>query len=98
GVVEEARSARIYLRLAETAALNAEGREGLLRDPALQIALDWREQNSPNEAWARRYHPDFDQAMDFLERSRAAREAEALEKETQGGKEIGRNRLFAVDV
>jgi len=95
-VVEEARLARIYLRLAETAALNAEGREGLLRDPALQIALDWREQNSPNEAWARRYHPDFDQAMDFLERSRAAREAEALEKETQRRKELRRTRLFAV--
>ena len=95
-VVEEARLARIYLRLAETAALNAENREGLLRDPALQIALDWREQNSPNEAWARRYHPAFDQAMTFLERSRAAREAEGLEKENQRRKELRRIRLFAV--
>lgn len=94
-VAEEARLARIYLRLAETAALNAENREGLLRDPALQIALDWREQNSPNEAWARRYHPGFDQASNFLERSLAAREAERLEKENQRRKELRRTRLFA---
>jgi WD40 repeat protein len=95
-VGEEARLARIYLRLAETAALNAENREGLLRDPALQIALDWREQNSPNEAWARRYHPGFDQAMNFLQRSQAARETELLETENQRRKELRRTRLFAV--
>ena len=31
----------------------------------------------PNEAWARRYHPEFEAAMGFLEESLAAREAEA---------------------
>lgn len=75
-VDEEARSARSYRRLADTAALYNKGEEGLLRGPGLQAALDWRELNTPHRAWAERYHPEFDEAMIFLEKSRAAREAE----------------------
>ena len=80
-VDEEARSARIYRRLAETAVLYTEDRAGLWRDPDLQIALTWRGQTRPNEAWARRYHPEFNAAMEFLDQSVKARDAEVFSSE-----------------
>jgi WD40 repeat protein len=70
---QEARSAQIYSRLAATAVLHEAGQAGLWQDPDLQVALRWREQNKPNEVWARRYHPEFTKAMDFLKKSQAAR-------------------------
>ncbi|HKQ06771.1 MAG TPA: hypothetical protein VJ464_16675 [Blastocatellia bacterium] len=73
-VEAESRSARQYQRLAETAMLHERGKEGLLRDPALQVALNWRRQNDPNPAWARRYHPDLSAALE-------GEEQQALEPE-----------------
>jgi hypothetical protein len=94
-VEDEARCARIYRRLAETAVLYRADEAGLWHDPDLQIALNWRERIGPNEAWARRYHPSFDAAVDFLEQSRAAREAEKSEREKQRRRELRRTRWFA---
>ncbi len=93
-VDEEAESARIYRRLAETAALHREGKEGWLRDPALQITHDWRERQKPNATWARNYHPAFTTAVEFLDRSLAEREADSREKERLRRKELRRARLF----
>jgi hypothetical protein len=70
---KEAQSAQIYSRLAETAVLHEAGQAGLWQDPDLQVALKWHEQNQPNEVWARRYHPEFASALDFLNKSKAAR-------------------------
>src|SRR6185503_8655097 len=95
-VDEEARSARIYRRLAETAVLYKEGGAGLWRDPDLQIALTWREEGKPNEVWARRYHPEFVLAGRFLDESVAARDAQVLKEEAQRRKEINRSRLTAL--
>jgi tetratricopeptide (TPR) repeat protein len=95
-VDEEARSARIYRRLAETAVLYKEGGAGLWRDPDLQIALTWREEGKPNEVWARRYHPEFVLAGRFLDESVAARDAQVLKDEAQRRKEINRSRLTAL--
>ncbi|HWT02906.1 MAG TPA: AAA family ATPase [Pyrinomonadaceae bacterium] len=73
-VAEEAESARIYSRLADTA------RKGgaLYRDPELTEALRWEKDESPNAAWAQRYPPwdssSFQGAVDFLERSRKEQE------------------------
>jgi WD40 repeat protein len=75
-VEAESRSARQYQRLAETAMLHEKGKEGLLRDPALQVALNWRRQNEPNPAWARRYHPDLSGALEGQEADRQALEPE----------------------
>src|SRR5204863_7124636 len=61
-VDEEARSSRTYQRLADTAALCRKGEEGFLRDPGLQLALDWQEKSKPNQAWARRYALNFEEA------------------------------------
>lgn len=71
-VDEEAQSVRIYRRLAETSALYKQGEAGLWRNPDLQIALRWRTRNRPNEAWAQRCHPDFADAIGFLDKSHAA--------------------------
>src|SRR5262249_6691531 len=65
-VNEEAQSVRIYRRVAETAMLHREGSEGLMQDPALSFALDWREKSHPNAAWGERYHPEFETAMTYL--------------------------------
>jgi hypothetical protein len=85
---EEARSARTYCRLADTADLHAAGNANLLRDPELQLALDWREKSQPNETWALRYHPGFAAAMRFLTESNEAREAERAERERQRRREL----------
>jgi WD40 repeat protein len=97
-VEEEARSARIYKRVAEAAMLHKVGEEALFTDPALQTALDWREKNNPNAAWGRRYHPEFEEAMSYLAASVSAREAEAREREQQHRKDVSykRTRLAAL--
>lgn len=70
-VEEETRSARIYTRLAETSDLYSRKEAGLWRNPDLQIALNWRKRNQPNEAWSRRYHARFGEAMAFLNASKS---------------------------
>src|SRR5262245_13267376 len=77
----EAQSAQMYRRLAETAELHAAGKASLWRDPDLQVALDWRERNQPNETWADQYRPGFGRAMGFLEESTAVRERDRRAEE-----------------
>ncbi|HEV7891656.1 MAG TPA: hypothetical protein VGP08_13530 [Pyrinomonadaceae bacterium] len=91
-VEEEAQSARTCRRLAEAAVLNRKGEEGLLQDPGLHLALDWREKSKPNSAWGRRYHPEFDTAIAYLDESRAAHEAELAEVERRKQEELERER------
>jgi WD40 repeat protein len=81
--IEEAESAKIYLRLAQAAIIYAEAKTSLLRDPELQVALDWRRDCKPNKAWASRYDSSFDKAMDYLERSRSARDRLRDEEERE---------------
>ena len=66
---EEAESARVYKRLAESADLHADGKAGFYRDADLQVALDWQRQQQPNAEWAARYNPKFEPAVRFLEKS-----------------------------
>jgi energy-coupling factor transporter ATP-binding protein EcfA2 len=91
-VNEEAQSARIYRRLAEAAVLHSEGGEGLLQDPGLQIGLDWRAQSKPTGPWARRYHPEFEKSLRYLDDSSAARAASVAERERQQQEQIARER------
>jgi tetratricopeptide (TPR) repeat protein len=92
-VDQEAESARVYRRLAETAFMHAQGAAALLRDPDLETALRWRERECPDgnrstgadwsglAAWATRYHPGFKQAMDLLDQSRLARDTERQQRQ-----------------
>jgi CHASE2 domain-containing sensor protein len=68
-VNEEMVSARLYKRLAETAALHQEKKHGYLRDPELQINLAWQKEQQPTRVWAERYHGQFDAAIRFLKAS-----------------------------
>jgi tetratricopeptide (TPR) repeat protein len=91
-VNEEATSVRIYRRVAETAVLHREGSEGLMQDPALAFALDWREKSHPNEAWAQRYHPEFQLGMEYLDQSRLAHEQRVAAEEKRRNAEIERDK------
>src|SRR5262249_36422417 len=80
-VEEEAQSARIFRRLLDTARLWSDGKAGLFRDPDLQIALSWREQEVPNADWAGQYGGHFETAIGFLDTSNAEAERERQAKE-----------------
>ena len=75
---EEAQSAHRYRRLWETANEHAANKADLLRDPELQLSLDWRQGTQPNAAWASLYGGDFDSVMRFLTDSK--READNARK------------------
>jgi tetratricopeptide (TPR) repeat protein len=87
-VDDEALSARIFRRLAETAGLYRAGEAGLWGDPDLAVALAWRERNHPNDAWGARYSPDFGAAMEFLEESQRAQVAKQAERARQRKKTL----------
>lgn len=76
-VDEEAESAGMYLRISEYSSLYQQGKAGLLKQPELQLALNWREKQKPDILWARRYNPAFERAMVYLRTS----EKEYLEAE-----------------
>ena len=80
---EEARSAEICRRLSGAAFLHARHEAGLWRDPELQLTLNWRDAQRPTAAWARRYDPDFERAQAFLAASCAARDADAVLRESE---------------
>lgn len=75
-VEDESQSARIFRRLSDTASLWRDRKAGLFRDPDLQIALSWREQQQPSSDWAELYGGQFDAAIGFLDSSSAEAEAE----------------------
>ena len=86
---------RIFRRLLDTARLWSDGKAGLFRDPDLQIALSWREQEAPNAAWAEQYGGDFETAIGFLEASNAETEAERHAKEAARQRELDQARQLA---
>ncbi len=88
---QEAQSAHMYWRLAETAVLHDKGQAGLWDDPDLQGAIDWQENNRPNKDWAQRYDPGFDGAMAFLKKSKEARDIEVTEKKFNRKMRTARN-------
>ncbi len=91
-VKDEAEGARIYRRLAEAAAAYRAGESGLLDDVTLGWVNRWQERYSPNRPWGMRYHPEYDEAMAFLEESRAARGREREERERQRQETLERER------
>ena len=98
-VEEEAESARKYMRLAETARLHRNGRVTFLRDPELQMTLDWKREDHPNPAWAEQYQlkhkegheeaqdseqqGEYTLALQFLAESEGERERERVTKEKE---------------
>src|SRR6185436_14204652 len=68
-------SAATLVRLRD-AALRWPKEEPLLRDPALTVALNWREQQHPSPAWAERYGGGLDRALEYLDKSQEEEERE----------------------
>jgi len=93
---EERVSASTYLRLARAAAWFDEGSAGLWRDPQLELGLRWRRENRPTAAWAQRYDPSFERAMQFLARSEETRELEKTERAALRRKQWRRLQLTAL--
>jgi hypothetical protein len=81
---EEANSAEQYHRLVDAARLHEKGLSGLLRDPELQVALDWQNKTSPTEAWARQYGGDLALAGAFLESSKQRRRSRKIQYSALG--------------
>ena len=92
----ENQSASIYLRLCDAADLYEAGRGGLLRDPELQVAWKWKEENSPNAVWASRYNDLFDKAILFLDHSKEENEKEMLFKERMQKERLRKARRISI--
>ncbi len=92
---EEAQSARIFRRLLDTSWLWREGKAGLFRDPDLQIALTWRDQQQPNADWAEQYGGDFETALGFLENSAAEATADQQAREAARQRELDQAQKLA---
>ncbi len=69
----EAKSAKRFEWLKQTAGLERTGEASLLHGAALENALEWRRKETPSPEWAERYGGDFDLAMSFLDRSDQAK-------------------------
>jgi hypothetical protein len=95
-VNEEAESARTYKRLADTAILKERGAEDFYRGPALQLALKWREENTPNAAWARRYHPEYTKAITFLDDSLKDTQKREKAEQERAARELRRTRTYNI--
>jgi WD40 repeat protein/energy-coupling factor transporter ATP-binding protein EcfA2 len=75
-VNDAAESRKLFIRLADSAAAHAAGKEPLWRNPQVALALDWRHRANPTDAWARRYGRDLGPALTFLEASQKAEASE----------------------
>ena len=95
-VLDEARSAAMYRRLADQAELYYGKEASLLVDPQLQVTLNWAQETMPNQAWAERYDPRYGQAMWFLEQSVTARDHELEKAEIERRLKLKRTRLLAL--
>jgi len=93
---EEGRSAQVYVGLARAAARYESGASALWRGPELQIALNWRQQQRPTEAWAVRYDPSFARALRFLDASAAERDQEIAEREKSRRRKLRQARTLTI--
>lgn len=87
-ISEEVEMAQIYRRLAETARLYYEGKAALIRDPELKVAINWKNKSivdghnkhGQNSIWAERYSNNFDQVIEFINKSELQREQEEMSR------------------
>ena len=92
----ENQSASTYLRLCEAAELYEAGKGGLLRDPELQVAWNWKKENSANAVWASRYNDLFDKAILYLDHSKEQSEKEMLFKERRQKDRLKKARTITI--
>ena len=95
-VEQENQSAVNYIRLCEAADLYELGNGGLWRDPELQVAWKWKEEQRPNAIWASRYNNNFEKAILFLTHSKNQFEQEKINKENLQKRRLKQARTFAI--
>ncbi|MCE5346915.1 MAG: hypothetical protein LLG13_11610 [Bacteroidales bacterium] len=95
-VEEEASSVQMYLRLSEASALYQRGKAGLLRQPDLQLAINWRDQHKPSLNWAEQYNPAFERAIVYLRTSEKEYRDEEENKIRLQKIKMKRAKIFAV--
>src|SRR4030043_1206259 len=95
-IEEESDAVQLYIRLAEASGLYQSGKIGPWKPPELMLAISWRDNFQPNEAWAAQYNPAFSRSIKFLEISESSYNEEIAEKERMKKREIRRTRWFAV--
>lgn len=88
GWVEDERASAATLTRLRDAALRWPKEEPLLRDPALTFALNWREQQRPSSAWAKRYGGGLDRALEYLEKSNEEQQREKEEEASAQRREL----------
>jgi energy-coupling factor transporter ATP-binding protein EcfA2 len=79
-VDEEGKSVANYIQLAVASKLYQLKRRDFLQGTELQISLDWKEKFQPSAIWANRYREGFDDAIEYLNKSKAIRDKEEAER------------------
>jgi len=92
---DEAASVRMYRRLSEASTMYQQGKTTLLKNPDLQLAINWRDKQKPTLKWAERYDPAFERVMVYLRTSEKALLDEEQKKITRQRKKIRSNRIIA---
>ncbi|NME70265.1 nSTAND1 domain-containing NTPase [Flammeovirga aprica] len=64
--LKETESIKRYLKLAEDAEEYQKGNRSRLRQPELQITLNWREEQQPTYEWGVRHNASYERTMEFL--------------------------------
>jgi len=95
-VEAEGQSKEEYLHLAQAARLFKKGKEGLMRDPALRVAEQWKTREGPSAEWAARYEGDFAGVIQYLDNSVNQREREILRRRAYKLGGVGALILLAV--
>jgi len=93
---EEKQAADLYLRLSRAAEMYHEGKAALWRDPELQLAIQWRDVQKPNLAWALRYDSAFERAMSFLDYSYQQQKFKIEHRQKQQRRQIQRANIIAI--
>lgn len=73
-IAEEEESARKYRRLVESTELFERRSAGYLSAFEVESLVEWKEKRKPNRAWAERYAPGFDRAVEYLTKSQSHRD------------------------
>lgn len=95
-VEEEAESAAMYKRISEAAEMYLIGRTSVWRPPDLQLALTWLKKQEPTVAWAKKYNPQLEKALIFIETSKKTYDNEQKGKALMQKRMLTRTKRVAV--
>lgn len=95
-VDKETKSAHLYIRLSKSAELYQAGKTGILVNPDLQIAINWLENDKPNETWALRYDAAFDRVVNYIFYSKKEYQKSVAAEQAKKERSLKRTRMIAI--